>query len=529
MKFNLRIVCVAVLFLRIGLHAQDGAMDSLKLALKNAKHDTIRCHILNVMIEAESDDNIWPLYNEQLKKLSEQNLITSKNNKVLYKFYLRVFGSTLNNIGYLAQVNGDLPRAIEYLDKSMKIQEEIGDKAGYAQSLNNIGIVYHTQGNISKELECFLNSVMISHEVGDKVSEANGINNIGAIYKSMGDIPKALDYYRQSLKLLEELGDKKGVAQAINNIALIYDDLGDFNKGMEYHLKSLKIREEISHKKGIAESLNNIGYMYFTKGDSEKAMEYYLRALKIYEDVKSNSGISSMYGNIGSVYERKGDFSSALQYYEKNIKIDEEIGDKHGVSVMLKRMSSSYFHLKDYNKALQLALRSMKISQELGYPESLKSGANILYKIYKAKGDSKNAFLNYKLFNRMQDSLNNQEIQKASIRSQFKIEYDRKEKQARLEQEKKDLISAEEKQKQIMIRNSFIGGFSMVLILAIVILKGFIQNKKKNKVIEAQKLLVEMKQKEIVDSIYYAQRIQKALMPNEKYFEKTLNKLRIKD
>ena len=35
--------------------------------------------------------------------------------------------------------------------------------------------------------------------------------------------------------------------------------------------------------------------------------------------------------------------------------------------------------------------------------------------------------------------------------------------------------------------------------------------------------------REIVDSIYYAQRIQKALMPSEKYLEKVLNKLQIKN
>lgn len=524
MKLTFRIVSLALLFLGFSLHAQDRILDSLKLELKSAKHDTLRCIILNAMIEAESDDNVWPAYNEQLKKLCEQNLITSKSNKVLYKFYLKVFGSTLNNIGYLAQQNGDLPRAVEYLEKSMKIQEEIGDKAGYAQSLNNIGIVYHAQGNVSKELDCFLTSVKISHEVGDTVSEANGMNNIGAIYKSLGDIPKALDYHQKSLTLLEQLGDKKGIAQAINNIALIYDDLGDMEKGMEYNLRSLKIREEIAHKKGIAESLNNIGYIYYRKHDMEKALDYYLRAEKMYEEANSKSGLSGVNGNLGSLYESKGDFKAALDCYTKSLKLEEEIGDKHGTSVMLKRMSSVYYHLKNYNKALELALRAMDISKELGYPESLRTAANMLYKIYKVKGDNKNAFINYKLYNKMQDSLNNQEIQKAAIRSQFKIEYDRKEQQVKLEQEKKDLRNAEEKRKQIIIRNSFIGGFALVLILAIVILRSFLQNKKKNKLIEMQKIIVEEKQKEIVDSIYYAQRIQKALMPSEKYLERFLSK-----
>jgi hypothetical protein len=37
--------------------------------------------------------------------------------------------------------------------------------------------------------------------------------------------------------------------------------------------------------------------------------------------------------------------------------------------------------------------------------------------------------------------------------------------------------------------------------------------------------LVEEKQKEILDSINYAKRIQMALLPNEKYIDKSLNRL----
>ena len=68
-----------------------------------------------------------------------------------------------------------------------------------------------------------------------------------------------------------------------------------------------------------------------------------------------------------------------------------------------------------------------------------------------------------------------------------------------------------------------------MLILAIVIFRSFLQNKKKNKLIKEQKHLVEEKQREIIDSIRYAQRIQKAFMPSEKYLEKNLNKPQIKN
>ena len=69
--------------------------DSLRLALKSAKHDTTRCAILNALVEAESDDNIWPKYNEQLKALAEKNIATKASPKIVY---LKHLAAAFNNI-----------------------------------------------------------------------------------------------------------------------------------------------------------------------------------------------------------------------------------------------------------------------------------------------------------------------------------------------------------------------------------------------------------------------------------------------
>jgi hypothetical protein len=41
-------------------------------------------------------------------------------------------------------------------------------------------------------------------------------------------------------------------------------------------------------------------------------------------------------------------------------------------------------------------------------------------------------------------------------------------------------------------------------------------------IVEHQKKIVEEKNKEVLDSIYYASRIQKALLPTEKYLKKIM-------
>ena len=69
----------------------------------------------------------------------------------------------------------------------------------------------------------------------------------------------------------------------------------------------------------------------------------------------------------------------------------------------------------------------MAIGKEIGYPLTIRNAAKQLNSIYKLKNDYKNALDNYELYILMRDSINNQETKKASIKSQFKTEYERRE------------------------------------------------------------------------------------------------------
>ena len=76
------------------------------------------------------------------------------------------------------------------------------------------------------------------------------------------------------------------------------------------------------------------------------------------------------------------------------------------------------------------------------------------------------------------------------------------------------------------------GGLFLVLVFAIFILNRFRVTKKQKiiiesqkEIVEEQKKIVEEKNKDITDSIYYARRIQRALLPTEKYITKNLNRL----
>ncbi len=481
------------------LKAQDNEIDSLKFALKNAKHDTIKINILSELSGLCEVEDIL-LFAEPCLKLCEKCLASKEAIPSTSKrFYLKNLAGALNNIGFLASIEGDNHKALEYYQKGLKTHENIKDKMGISTSLSNIGGIYNRQG----------------------------------------DIPKALEYYHKSLKMKDEIEDKMGMAYCLNNIGFIYDNLGDIPKALEYYHKSLKIQEEIKDKMGIAYSFNNIGFIYNNQGDIPKALEYYQKSLKIREEIKDEQGIANSFNNIGSIYMNQGDFPKALEYQHKSLKIREEIKDKMGIAYSLNKIAVAMLKIGRWDGALEFATRSLQTAKELAYPENIKNAASTLKSIYNKQNNFKEALVMYELEIKMRDSINNSETKKASIRKQFQYLYEKKAAADSVKNEEEQKVknaqlTAQQSQlkQEKTQRLALYGGLALVIAFLGFVYNRFKITQKQKVIIEKQKVLVDdaykhlaEKNKEVMDSIHYAKHIQTALMSNENYINKQLERL----
>jgi hypothetical protein len=154
----------------------------------------------------------------------------------------------------------------------------------------------------------------------------------------------------------------------------------------------------------------------------------------------------------------------------------------------------------------------------------IRSGYHILSSLDSIEGNFKEGFANFKKYILYSDSLNNEENTRKTVQAQMQYEFDKKEAITKAEQDKKDVLIGKEKQKQKIVIYSVSFGLLMVLAFTIFILRNFRQKQKANTEILKQKEIIEEKQKEILDSIRYAKRIQQALLPTEPYIEKQMKK-----
>lgn len=132
----------------------------------------------------------------------------------------------------------------------------------------------------------------------------------------------------------------------------------------------------------------------------------------------------------------------------------------------------------------------------------------------------------------MRDSITNQETRKASIKSQLKYEYEKKAAADSVKvAEEKKLTTLQFKQEENQ-RYFLYGGLGLTLVFGGFMFNRFRITKKQKNIIEDQKAIVELqkklveeKQKEVMDSIHYAKRIQQSLLPTEKYIHRNLKQL----
>ncbi|MDB4533551.1 tetratricopeptide repeat protein [Vicingaceae bacterium] len=552
-------------------------IDSCLNIYHTAKQDTDKVNMLFVWYNAISyiePATSYKLLN-QIELLSSNNLKKrlSTSEKV---FFLKSLSTAVNDKGfYLAEIFGDLDGAAVLFLKSLSIEKEINDSLSLATAFNNIGYVYDIGGEIDSAIFYYEKSLNILEKIELSTTLSTCLRNLSGLYYYRGDEDIALEYTKRSLKIAKKIGDENEIAscymyyadyyidkgnmelalnysfEALNiveetenkellsdvlaNIGSIHAQyLSDYNAGLVYFKRSLEISEKIGYKDGISTNINNIGFVYDNLGDKKKALVYYKKSLLIDENSENVSASISSIRNIGALYEDLGEEEEAMIYYNKSLKLSEDIENNISIASSLNNISSLYLKRGDIKKAKESVLRAYKIANDYEHTDLIRLTSFRLSNIYKSEKNWMKAFEMYQISITARDRINNLETQKEIIKKQTKYEYEKKKVIDDVENEKVVAVEKEAKKKQEVISYAVTGGLALTGVFLFFVFNRLRVTRKQKLIIEGQKeevevqkneaeiqrdiannqkLIVEIKNKEITESITYAKRIQEAILP----------------
>ncbi len=372
-----------------------------------------------------------------------------------------------NMATYEAWVNGEFQHALEYSERGLKIAKSENLKAIEAKLHNNRGVAFD-----------FLN-----------------------------DYPSALKHYFAGLTIQEKVNDPETKASILGNIGLIYMNQELNDKALDYHERALKINRKINDLHGISASLNNIAIIYARQGKAREAVENYQSCIVIDKQLNDSSGLGDNYNNIAIAYMDLKEFDTALDYLDKSLEIRASMNNVYGLATTYSNFGEVYYRTEDYDKARSCFQKSIQFAQEVNDLECLQHVHFWLSKTEEKSGNVSAAFEHYKLSIAYEDSIDNYDIAQQQTELELNYKFNKEKELTRLKQAEKD-------RQYTIVLYSVSTGLLLILLFSILFYRKWRQTQAQREIIEEKNQIVQQKNDEILASITYAKRIQKAILPS---------------
>jgi len=417
--------------------------------------------------------------------------------------------------------NTDAKKSYDYINEALVLSENLGYNKGLAKAYLNKGNYYFRKSDYNTAIGAYSSSLLTNKKIGDKDGMASAYTGIGLVYTYKGDYAKAVDNYFKGLELKEQSGHLQGQAVLYSNIGELYMYQGQYENSLKYHTKSLEIEKKLNNEEGIAESYSNIASVHFYLKRPELALEYYNMVVDIARKNGYKAELARGLNNIGSVFEFQKKYDSAISNFYSSLKIKEEVGDKNGIANASLSLGRIYKKLNRDDESIEFILKSIEISELIDSKKNLKEAYEELASIYEKRKNFEKAIFYFRQSAALKDSILNEKISKTIFELETRYETDKKEKEIILLTKENKIQDLELNKNKITIYSTIIV-IILLVFLAATILKRYQLKQKVNKIITEQKAIVDQKQKEILDSINYAKRIQYTLIAHSDFLQNNL-------
>lgn len=359
-----------------------------------------------------------------------------------------------------------------------------------------------------------------------KINEHKIFYQLSDLYFTLGDYKKSTYY---SFLLLKETKKLKGnvrfdyEGRAYEKLSGINEKNGDLDLAINYQKKAIELYKKIKNDNYYIVAYINLANYYLNQNDTESALKYYWFVESKLKSEHLEKYESYVYNGIAVCYDYQGKLDKSLEYYEKskNAILRNTPNDISSLAVAYNNIGTLKNEKGEYLSSIQNLEESLKLFLKL---DDRKSTLDVYYNLALSnknanKINESNEYL-WK-FVEIQDSIFDDETKQMIHDLSIKYQSEKK------EQENK-ILAQENEKKQLSIYFS-LAGIILTTVILIVIFRSNRIKERANKnleekkqiiedyshTLERQHYLLEIKTREITDSIKYAERIQGAILPPE--------------
>ena len=285
-----------------------------------------------------------------LAKLNEKQRISSLHKKMAF-----VLWDTL----------GEVERAKEHHEASLKILEADPECVELARLYNDMGHMYWRNGEMSKALSLAEKALAIAEKLNAPDAVAYSYDVMSQCLGFLGDVKKGREYANRALNIALE-NDYLEIAVLSYARVAGFLHFEEYQERLEYIEKGLALAKKLGNMSRQTMFLVFLSNEYWYRGELDKAVTFGEEALELGNRIHDRTYLPSCLTVLGEAFLRKGEWDKSEQYYTKALEQARELKEFQPIAESHWAFGRLHFDRGEYAKAKESLEEAMRVHKEAG-------------------------------------------------------------------------------------------------------------------------------------------------------------------
>ena len=241
----------------------------------------------------------------------------------------RTLARAASNISEIYRFKTNYPSCLQYALEAVKYAELSDKNENVCLAYNSIISIYITINDLPNAIVYANKLLKISAELQLKKYSLTALKHLGNIFFDINDdkaselgiakgkrLSTAFNYQQQAVAIANTIEDKSVLSSIYNDIGYMYITLKDYKNAQQFYEKTLTIDSTLQDDYSIANDKVSLGEIYCQNGDIAKAENFVLLGLAIATSQQSLDLVQESHRVLQMIYEKKGNVAKAYFHFK---------------------------------------------------------------------------------------------------------------------------------------------------------------------------------------------------------------------
>ena len=358
--------------------------------------------------------------------------------------------------------------SIDSLQRRLNQYREEHNRSAMMLCYRFLGVAYRDSSRFDQALAAHQKEYELACKQADTLEAIVALNQIGTDNRRIGALEEASSAHYQALNLCDQYSDhtsakiQKNRVVSLNGIGNVHLTLDNVEAAENAFRMALDGEKKLGSALGQAINYANLGSLLESQEKIDSARWYYKRSMQLNQKAGSRLGVALCWLHLGGLEEKAGQWDQAIAKYQHAEKILRSVGDQwHWMEAVISLIRAN-IDKGDLSMASHYMKEAEPVAEQLGAWEDLEALYHEKSRMCSKRGDSEQAFMNYKKSQAYRDSLVSEK--KIQHIQNIRIKYERESKEQQMLAMQRD-IEQERRIKKVFL----LSGLCIILLCAVII------------------------------------------------------------